>query len=138
MAAFVKVQPFVEALAEGRHNLGADQLRVVCCAAASPPLNTNGQLSNLTTIDHTNLSSRNVTTATSAQSAGTYRLVCNDLVLTAVGGAVPAFRYVALYNDTALNDELVGFYDYGSEITLAPDESLTVDFDGVNGVLSLT
>lgn len=137
MASFQKFQPFAEAVAEGRHNLGADQLRVVCCAAANAPVNTNGQLSNLTPIDHTNLSSRNITTATSAQSGGTYRLVCNDLVLTAVGGAVPAFRYVAIYNDTALNDELVGFYDYGSEITLAVDESLTVDFDGSLGVLSL-
>lgn len=137
MAAFNKFNSFVEALAEKVHNLGADQIVVALCAAANAPVAGNTQLSNLTQVSYTNLSSRNVTTSASAQSSGTYKLTLADLVLTASGGSVAAFRYVVLYNDTATNDELIGWYDYGSDLTLASGETLTIDFDGTNGVLQL-
>lgn len=57
-------------------------------------------------------------------------------MLTA-SGAVATFRHVLIYNDTASNDELVGWYDYGSDVTLANGETFTIDFDGSNGVLQL-
>jgi hypothetical protein len=50
---------------------------------------------------------------------------------------VGPFRYVVIYNDTAAADELIAFYDYGSEITLASGETFTIDFDGTNGFLQL-
>lgn len=137
MAAFNKFQSFVEALAEKVHNLGSDQLVVALCAAANAPVNTNTVLADLTQIAYTNLSSRNVTTASSAQATGTYKLTLTDLILTASGGSVAAFRYIVLYNDTALNDELIGWYDYGSDLTLADGETLTIDFDGSAGVLTI-
>lgn len=137
MASFTKFNSFVEALAEKVHNLGSDQIVVALCAAANAPSASNTQLSNLTTISYTNLSSRNVTTTSSSQTSGTYKLVLQDLTLSASGGAVAAFRYVVLYNDTATNDELIGYYDYGSDLTLQNGESLNIDFDGSNGVLQL-
>jgi hypothetical protein len=137
MATFNKFNSFVEALAEGVHDLGSDQIKVALCAAANAPVAANGVLADLTEIAYTNLSSRDVTTVSSAQSGGTYKLTLQDLTLTAGGGAVATFRYIALYNDTADNDELIGFYDYGSDLTLADGESLTIDFDGSNGVLTL-
>lgn len=137
MASFTKFQPFVEKLAEKAHNLGSDQLVVALCAAANAPVNTNGVLADLTQISYTNCSSRNITTSASAQSSGTYKLTLTDLVLTASGGTVGPFRYVVIYNDTATNDELVGFYDYGSDITLAAGETFTIDFDGSNGALTI-
>lgn len=128
MASFNKFNSFVEALAEKVHNLGSDQLVVALTAAAAAPVATNTVLANLTEIAYTNCSSRNVTTSSSSQTDGTYSLVLQDLVLTASGGAVGPFRYVVIYNDSAANDELVGWYDYGSDITLAAGETFTVNF----------
>jgi hypothetical protein len=42
-----------------------------------------------------------------------------------------------LYSDTAANDELIGWWDYGSAITLANGETFKVDFDPTNGVLTI-
>lgn len=126
MAAYNKFNSFVEALAEKVHNLGSDTLKVALTNVA--PVATNSVLANLTEIDYTNCSSRVLTASASSQTGGTYSLVINDLILTAGGGTVGPFRYVVIYNDTALNDELIAWYDYGSSITLADGETLTLDF----------
>lgn len=136
MATFTKFQPFVEYLAEKAFNLGSDTLTVALSAAASAPTNTDGLLSDITEITYTNLSSRVITTTASAQSAGTYKLTLQDLVLTA-SGAVSTFRYVTIYDDTAASDHLVGFYDYGGDVTLASTETFTIDWDDSGGALTI-
>jgi hypothetical protein len=135
MATFNKFNSFVEALAEEVHNLGSDTL--TWALTNSAPLATNTQRSNLTEITYTNLSSRVATISSSSQTSGTYRLVLADLVLTASGGSVGPFRYAVLFNDTATNDELIGWYDYGSSITLADGETFTIDADPTNGVIQI-
>jgi len=137
MASFNKFQSFVAAAANKVHNLGSDSLKVAMTAAANAPVNTNTKLADLTEISYTNCSTRAVTVSSSTQSGGTYKLVCADLTLTA-SGAVGPLRYVVLYNDTATNKELIAWWDYGSEITLANGDTLLVDFDGTNGVFQLT
>lgn len=134
MASFVKIDKFTEALAEKVHNLGSDQLVIALTNTAHT--STWGQLSNLTEVSYTNLSSRNITTSTSAQTSGTYKLVLTDLVLTA-SGAVGPFQYVYIYNDTATNDELIAYYDYGSAVTMASGDTFIVNFDGSAGVLTV-
>lgn len=134
MASLVKFHSFVEALAEKKHDLGADQ--IVVALTNSAPSQANTQLSDISEISYTNLSSRNITTGSSAQTSGTYKLVLTDLVLTA-SGAVGPFRYAVIYNDTSAGDLLIGYYDYGSAITLASGETLTLDFDPTNGVFQL-
>ena len=136
MATYNKFQSFAEAVYEKVHNMGADTLTVALTAAANAPVNTNTVLANLTQISYTNCSTRAVTISTSAQTSGTYKLVLADLVLTASGGSIAAFRYIVLYNDTATNDELIAWYDYGSDLTLASGETLTIDFDGSAGALT--
>lgn len=136
MASAVKFHAFVENLAEKVHNLGSDQL-VIALTNTAPNAATNTVLTDITEITYTNLSSRNVTTSSSAQSSGTYKLTLADLTLTASGGSVGPFRYVVLYNDTAASDPLIQYYDYGSSITLADTETFTIDFDGTNGALTL-
>lgn len=137
MVAFTKLNGFVEHLAEGVHNLGSGQLVVALSNTApgsegTPPTGSTAAciLANVTQISYTNLSSRNVTTSASSQSSGTYSLVNSDLVLTSSGGTTGPFRYVYLYNDTPTSpaDPLIGYYDYGSSITLADTETLTIDF----------
>lgn len=144
MATFTKINDFVEDIAEKVHNLGSDQLVVAlsntapAAEASNPTADGNGVLANVTQITYTNLSSRNITTSASAVSSGTYKLTLADLTLTASGGSVGPFRYVYVYNDTATNDELIAYYDYGSELTLNDGESLLIDFDGTNGFLQLS
>jgi hypothetical protein len=135
MASFNKFNAFAENVVEVI-NLGTDQF--VIALSNTLPTSANSVLADITQISYTNLSSRNLTTASSTQSAGTYSLTLNDLTLTA-SGAVATFRYVIIYDDTPTSpaDPLVGWYDYGSDLTLATGESLLIDFNGTDGVLSI-
>lgn len=141
MPALVKYDCFVENLAEKVHNLGADTLKAALtntaptaasdtvwnsATTAPPPAAANGYTTGGNTLSVTS----------SAQTSGTYKLVITDSVFTASGGSIGPFRYVILYNSTASN-AVIGYYDYGSSITLATGETFTIDFDGSNGVLTL-
>ena len=134
MSTFTKFLSFTEAVAEKVHNLGSDTLTVALTNTL--PENTNTVLANITQISYTNCSARAITTNSSAQTAGTYKLTLTDLVLSATG-AVGPFRYVVIYNDTATNDELISFFDYGSALTLASGDTFTLDFDAGNGFLTI-
>jgi hypothetical protein len=134
MATFNKFDCFVEDLAEKVHNLGSDTLKVALTNSA--PVAGNTVLANITEIDYTNLSARTLTTTSSSQTSGLYKLVVQDLVLTATG-AVGPFRYVVIYNDTAASKNLIGYADYGSSVTMANGETFTLDFDGSAGLLTL-
>ena len=144
MATFNKVNDFV---ANAVHNmdLESDQIVVALSNTApssessNPTTDGNGILANLTQIAYTNLSSRNVTTSSSTQTGGTYKLVLADITLTSSGGSTGPFRYVYIYDDTVTSpaDPLIGYYDYGSSLTLNDGDSLTVDFSAANGVLQL-
>jgi hypothetical protein len=141
MAAFNKFRSFVENLAEGVHNFSSDStctLTAALTATANAPVNTNTVLANLTQISYTNLSSRVIPVSASSQTAGTYTLACTDTVLTASGGSVAAFQYVAIYDDDPASpaDPLIGWYDYGSAVTLADTETFTLDF-GASGLFQL-
>jgi hypothetical protein len=72
-----------------------------------------------------------------AETAGVAKVTIADEVITASGGAITNFRYAVVYNDTATNKPLIGYIDYGSTITLADGEALTLDFDASAGVLTL-
>lgn len=140
MASYNKHQSFVEHLAEKVHNLGSDTLKVLLTNTA--PTATNSVKADLTEISAGNGYTAGGTAATissSAQTSGTYKLVVADVVFTASGGSIGPFRYAEFYNDTPTSpaDPLIGYWDYGSSITLADGEFFTVDFDGTNGVLTL-
>ena len=146
MATFNKFDCFTENLAEGVHNFQSHQL--VVALTNTLPVVGNSLLADITTeIAYTTFvngasTGRNLAlaaTSPSTQTAGVYKLILQDLVLTA-NATTPSFRYAIIYNDgtTALTNPLIGWYDYGSSITLNNLETLTLDFDQAAGVLTIT
>jgi hypothetical protein len=142
MATVTKFQQFVEDLAKGVHNFTSDATCTVtvalCNAANAPSVSADAVLGDITTISYTNLSSRVVTGITCEHTTGTATLTATDLVLSASGGAVAPFRYIVFYNDdpTSPADPLIGYLDYGSDLTLADGESLTLNF-GASGICTI-
>ena len=143
MASFTKVNNFVKNAVEAM-NLGTDTLAVALSNTAPGSESTNptgdsgGILANVTQISYSNCSSRTLTTSSSSQTSGTYKLVVADLTLTA-SGTVGPFRYIYLYDDTVTSpaDPLIGLYDYGASVTLNNGDTFTLDFSPSNGVIQL-
>jgi hypothetical protein len=128
MATYTKFQSFVEALAEGVHNLSSDAITVALSNASNAPsASADAVLADITTVSTANLDDVTPTVSSSSQTSGTYKLVLADLTMTA-SGAVGPFRYVILFNDTAASDPLICFFDYGSEVTLASGDTFKLDF----------
>lgn len=139
MSAFTKFLSFVEAVGQKKHNLNADTLKVALCLTA--PVNTNNVYADLTEIANGNGYTTGGTTSagnTYVHTAGVGKLVSGDVVFTASGGSIANFRYAVLYNFTATNKDLIGFWDYGATVTTTVGNTFTVDFDGTNGVLQIT
>lgn len=139
MATFTKFNSFVEAVAEKKHNLASDQLKVAL-TDTDPTAAATVYASLTSPLATTNLSGAtpfNITTTSSSQTGGLYSLVLTDLTLTASGGDVGPFRYVVIYNDTATNDELIGYYDYGTSASITDGNTLTINFNESDTLLTL-
>ncbi len=139
MAAFNKFNAFVNDLATKVHNLGSDNLKVLLSNVA--PVATNAVKTDVTEIAAGNgytAGGAQATLSSSGQTSGTYKLVLNNVTFTASGGSIATFRYAVLYNSTAAGGNLIGWYDYGTGVTVTSGNSFQVQFDGSNGVLQLT
>lgn len=141
MAAFQKFNQYVEDLGLAVHNHGTHAHKVMLVNTA--PVATNAVKADLTEIAAGNgyTAGGNAASLTSwAETSGTAKLTLADpATWTAAGGSIGPFRYAVLYNDTPTSpaDPLIGFWDYGSAVTLAAGETFTVDFDASNGVLTI-
>lgn len=138
MAAFNKFNAFVADVANKVHNLGADTLKVMLTNTA--PVATNAIKSDITEIAAGNGYTAGGTQATlvsSAQAGGTYALKLNNVTFTASGGSIGPFRYAVLYNSSPVNGNLIGYWDYGTNLTVTVSNSFQVQFDAVNGALQL-
>lgn len=119
---------FKETLPEKVHNLGADTLKFMLT-------NTAPSLSNTVKTDITEIAAGNgytaggatITVTSSTQTGGTYSLVIATTTFTAAGGTIGPFRYVVMYNDTATNDELICYLDYGTNYTLPDGQSFPIN-----------
>ncbi len=134
MSDYIKIHSFVKNLAEKQIDLSGNGLTVAL--TNTPHTDTWDELADLTEISYTNCSSRVITVTSSSQTLGTYKLVCDDLTLTASGDVGP-FRYIYIYDDNSIGDKLICYYDYGSSITLHSGDSFVIDFNQVDGVLTL-
>lgn len=131
MVAFNKFEVFTEHLCEKVHNLDADTLKAYL-TNATPSASLDSVLADLAEISAGNgytAGGIDVQNATS-RTGGTTSVTGVDATWTASGGSIGPFRYVPLYNDTPTSpaDPLIGWWDYGSSVTLADGESFTADF----------
>ena len=106
------------------------------------PVATNTVLANITEITAgTGYTAGGISggTVTGSQTSGTFKFTLGtDPVWTATGSMGP-LRYAVVYNDTPTSPlkPLIGWWDYGSSVTLATGETFTVDLDQTNGVLTI-
>jgi len=133
MASFVKFDCFIEDVMEKVHNLGSDTLKVAL-TNTEPTAATDDEFTDITEISAGNgytAGGESLTVTSSSQSSGTYSLVITSDVVWTASGSVGPFQYVVLYNETAANDELIGYWDYGSAVTLASGDTFTAELSGV-------
>lgn len=133
MASAVKFHQFKTDLAAGVHvnalNADTDVLKVYLTnTAPDQALDTLfAELAEIAAGNGYTAGGHDVQNAASTVT-GTITVVGTDVVITASGGSIGPFRYVVLYNSTAVGGPLIQYWDYGSSITLADGESFTVDF----------
>ena len=147
MAAFNKFNSFAQDLAQGQVNLNSDVLKIMLTNTA--PVNTNHFYSDISGNELANgngytTGGATVGSTACTQSAGVAKLVGNQVVFTATGSMGP-FRYAVLYDNTAPSKNLIGWWDYGSSITLANTDTFTIQNSNLSGnwtttypILSLT
>jgi len=133
MAAYVKYQQFPEDLGNKVHDLvGTQDTLKVMLSNTAPNVATHAVRS-----DASEISAGNGYTSggvdidnDGSESGGTLTVTAVDKTITASGGSIGPFRYAILYNDTPTTpaDPLIAYWDYGSSITLADAETLTLDF----------
>ena len=132
MASFNKFNQFSTDLSTGKHNFGSDDL--YCALTNTAPVATNAVFADLTEISGGNgyTAGGSDTVNTGAGASGTYTVTGTNITWTASGGAIATFRYVVVYNSTQTSPlkPLLGWWDYGSALTLNSGDSLTVKFNG--------
>jgi hypothetical protein len=131
MAAFNKFQDFSEALCLGEHDLAAagHQLKVYASNAA-PDAALDADKADLAEITAENGYPAGGSDAQNdmTEAAGTATVTCVDVTWTASGGSFGPLRYIVLYNETHANNALIGWWDYGSSVTVLDTETFTVNF----------
>lgn len=131
MASFNKFEQFVQDLCEKVHDLSSDQVEVYLSNTA-PDAAADAVKADLAEIGTGNgYAGPQDTQNTGAEASGTYTLTGTKVVVTASGGTVGPFRYVVLQNTTPTSpaDPLIGWWDYGSALTLNDGESFSVKFN---------
>lgn len=130
MAAFNKIQDFVEQLGLAVHNLNTHTLKVALVRSTDPIVATDTELANVTQPTGTGYTAGGIDTQnTWAESGGTGTLTGTKAVWTAGAADWQSFRYVALHNDDSTTDKLIGWWDYGSDLTLGNGETFSVKFN---------
>jgi len=128
MATFNKFQGFIGYLGLGAVNLNTDTFNVYL-SNATPSASADDVKTDLAEITNQNGYTAPVDIQNAySEASGTGTMTAVDVVITASGGTVGPFQYAVIYDDTHASDVLMGWYDYGSAITLQDGETFTVDF----------
>lgn len=143
MATFIHFDEFLGELGKATHNLSTNTLKMALTNSA-PTADTYDELADVTQIANGNGYTTGGTTLTTVTwvetgaGTGIWRLSSDDVVFTASGGSIAAFRYGVLYNDTSTNDKLIGYLDYGSSVTITVGNTFTFDVNATNGYTQLS
>lgn len=143
MATYAKYEVFVEDLIEKVHNFtNATDVFKVALTNTAPNLATNQVRGDITELSTSGgyTSGGNTTTMTTSRSGGTAKVTGTDPTVWTGSGAGFTFAHAVLYNDTPASplDPLISTWPYGSSQLVALGETLTVDFDGTNGIFTIT
>lgn len=139
MVALNKVDVFVLELGTEGHQLATDALKIALTNTAPTAASTvwsTGTFPAPAAANNYGAGGNAITITSFLQTGGIAKLILVDTVFTATAGGIGPFRYAILYNTTATN-KIIGYYDYGSSITLADTETFTVDFDPSAGALTI-
>jgi len=129
MASLTTFECFSEHLAKGLHAFGTHGIKVYLTNNAPNAASHTGK-ADLAGITEQNGYAPASISAGVSRSGGTTTISATDKTWTASGGSFGPFRYAVIYNDdtTSPADALIGYYDYGSSITINDGESFKVDF----------
>lgn len=98
-----------------------------------PTQGTDDELADITQIANGNgyttggVTLTGVTFLESGAGTGIWVWTAADFSWTASGGSIANFRYVTIYDDTATNDKLVLYIDYGGTVTITTGNIFNVD-----------
>lgn len=140
MATFVKYNLFADEMSKAGHNLQTAVFKAALTntapTVATDTVWSTGVYPAPAAANGYTAGGNTLTTSSAATTSGTFKLVLADSTFTATAGGIGPFRYVIVYNSSASN-KVVGYYDYGSSITLANTETFVIDFDGSLGYLTI-
>lgn len=143
MAVFNKFDCFVLDVANARHDMktGTAQTYRVYLTNVAPVVTNTGYNTpaEIAAGNGYTALGPSIGVITGSQTAGTFKFIgATDPAWTAAGGSIGPFRYAVLYNASAAGTPLIGWWDYGTAITLTNGNTFTVDIDQVNGILTIT
>lgn len=143
MANFTFFHEFKKYLADGTIDLDTHTFKIYLSNDA-PVVGTDTVKADVTEITSAGgyaLKTPTFTWTETGAGTGVWRFAANaDQTWTASGAAFDTFRYVVLFDDTPTSpaDPLVGYWDYGSGLTLADGDSFTLDLDANFSIFTLT
>lgn len=129
MAVFNKFEVLSEDIARKVHDFNGDTLRYYA-SNTTPSASLDAVKADLAEITIQNGYAGGIDAQNAVSRTGGVTSVTGvDGSINAAGGSVGPFRYIPLFNDTpaAPADPLIGYWDYGTSITLADGESFLID-----------
>jgi hypothetical protein len=138
LALYNKIDQFAADIGLAVHNLSTNQLTFAMTTLANKPISSADLvLGDITQISYNGLSSRNITTTSFSQSSGLATLIIQDLVISATA-SIADFGTIVLYNNTASSDPLISWWEFAADVTTMENgDTLTVDSDQTNGVMTI-
>jgi PKD repeat protein len=145
MAVYNKFNQFTKDLIDGKHNFSSNTFKVFL--TNTQPLSNMTVKTDMTEVSNLTTGVANgytpggpTVTVTATTAGGVAKVTGANAAVTAAATAgiqVGPFQFAVLYNDSATGDPVISWWDYGTAITLAPSEVLTVVFDATNGIITV-